>query len=460
MKLNLLEKFFLKRIEQKASKVSAAIVAGIPGGVVWPERNYENFAKETYMKNVIAFRCIDVISKSVASVPWKLFKMVEDPDTEEGKKEIVTNHPINAVLKRANPRESFTFLLLSHMSYLLMAGNAFMERVGPSTGPNQGKVSELYTLRPDRMKILTGREGIAGYKYCVNGEEITFEADPVTMQCDILHMKLFNPLHDFWGMAITEPAAISVDSHNSSSMWNKNLTENEARPGAVFLFENTLQDKQFKRLQKQIQEAKSGYQNAGKSLIVEGGIKDVKPYGFNPKEMDWLQSNLELARNICNAWGVPPQLIGIPDTSTYSNYAEAREAFWEETVIFYLNFVRDELNYWLFPEENLQTELYEQPFIDYMLNNVPALAAKRDRTWDRVQKADFLRINEKRAAVDYEHVEGGDVILVNATMIPLGEEPVNEEETAEQEEDTVKKLMAQGMTREEALEQLGVPVND
>jgi HK97 family phage portal protein len=461
MKLNLVEKYFLNRIlskEEKQSKTTGAIMTGIPGGVVWPTRDYENFSRETYMKNVIAFCCIDITSKSVASVPWKLFQSVIDPKTQKLKRETVKKHPINAILKRANPRESFTFVVLSHMCYLLISGNAFIERVGPSTGDNQGIIKELYTLRPDRMKILTNALGISGYEYQTNGQTIIFPADPVTGKCDILHMKLFHPLDDFWGMSTTEPAAINIDSHNTSSMWNKNLTENEARPGALFLFENTLNDEVFNRLKKQITEKREGARFAGKSLIVDGGVKDVKPYGFSPKEMDWLKSNIELARNICNAYHVPPQMIGIPDTSTYSNYQEARQAFWEETVTFYLQYLADELNYWLFPNENLDTEENEQPFIDYLLNDVPAFEKKRNDKWDRIQKSDFLKINEKREAVDYEGVDEGDVLLVSATMIPLGEEQNTEDETAKQEEETVKKLMEQGYTREEALEQIGVPV--
>lgn len=459
MKLNILEKFFLKRIENKASKVSGAIMAGIPGGVVWPERNYENFARETYMKNVITYRCIGMTARSVASVSWKLFRMVQDQKTDKLKREVIQSHPVNALLKRPNPRQSFPVLIQALMSYYLMSGNGFLERVGPSTGPNQKTIKELYTLRPDRMKIKTSGEGVNGYLYCVNGEEIPFDADPVTGQCDILHLKFFHPLDDFWGLAPTEPGAISIDSHNSASMWNKSLTENEARPGAIFMFENTLQDKQFKRIQKQIQDTKAGFKYAGKSLIVEGGIKDVKPYGFNPREMDWIKSNLELARNICNAWDVPPQMIGIPDTSTYANYQEARQAFWEESVIFYLELLKNEFNFWLFPGENLETESTEQPFLDYMLNDVPALAAKRDKLWERAEKTTFLKTNEKREMVDYEQVEGGDSILVSATMIPLGEEPETEEGQAEEDEKAIQKLIDQGFTREEAMEQIGVPID-
>ncbi len=37
-----------------------------------------------------------------------------------------------------------------------------------------------------------------------------------------------------------------------------------------------------------------------------------------------------------------------------------------------------------------------------------ALSTEREALWQRVRKSDFLTINEKRAAVGYGAVEGGD----------------------------------------------------
>jgi HK97 family phage portal protein len=428
MKLDFLKRFIPQR-PLKNSRTAGAIVTGLPGGEVWPDRNYENYAKETYMKNVIAYRCIDVIAKSASSVPWKLLREID-----EKKYEAVQEHPINAVLKRPNPRQSLTWLNYSIVSYLCIAGNSYVEKVSPAGGQNQGQVKELYCLRPDRMKIKTNTKGeISGYTYNANGQDIQFDVDPLTQRCDIMHLKLFHPTDDFYGMSPADPAAISIDTHNSSSMWNKKLIENEARPGAIFFFENTLTDAQFNRLYKQISESREGMQFAGKSLIIEGG-RDVKPYGFSPTEMDWLNSNLELARNICNVYGVPAQMIGIPDTSTYSNYSEARLSFWEDTVLFYLQYLKDEFNHWLFPDNT------EDLCLNYLLDDIPALAPKRDNVWERVQKADFLTINEKRESVEYEEIEGGDVLLIPATMLPLGESEQTEEETVKEDEEDLKKL--------------------
>jgi phage portal protein BeeE len=109
------------------------------------------------------------------------------------------------------------------------------------------------------------------------------------------------------------------------------------------------------------------------------------------------------SRDVAQAFGVPPQLLGIPGDNTYSNYQEARLALWEETVIPLLRHLRDEFNAWLSPRfgEGLALE------ID--LDEIPALALRREKTWDRIQAADFLTLNEKRALAGFTAVPGGDI---------------------------------------------------
>jgi phage portal protein BeeE len=153
MKLKFWSNLRSKSREVKESLTQIAI-AGLNGlGEIWPDRNYKNFAEEVYMKNVIGFRCIDYIARSFSSVPWKLFNQIS-----EDEREIVNNHPINQLLKRANPDTSFNFLTYEYISYLCLDGNTYMERVAPETGPNKDIPQELYTLRPDRMKILINPE--------------------------------------------------------------------------------------------------------------------------------------------------------------------------------------------------------------------------------------------------------------------------------------------------------------
>ncbi len=419
------------------------VVSGSFGKVKWTPRDYANFAKETYMTNLIAFRCIDMIAKSVSSVSWKLFQKTGDEAT------VIENNPINDLLRRANPEESFSYLNYKTVSYLAMAGNVYIEQVRPETGPNQVTPKELYALRPDRIKIqvneTTGQK--TAYIYTVGGTSVIFPIDPVTGKSDIMQLKFFHPLDDFYGMAITEPAAREIDTSNSSVAWNKKLTDNSARPGMLLMFEKELADKQYDRLVKDIEDGREGSDYAGKSMILEGA-RDVKPYGFSPQEMDWIKSNIELARKICIAWGVPAQMIGLPDASTFSNYREARASFWEDTVIYYLNFLKTEYNNWWF-EDN-------KTYIDYILDDVPALQYKRDLMWKRAQESDFLTINEKRGMVGQDPVEGGDTIMIPANLLPLGAEPETEDEIDDEDSETRARLMAEGYTQEEVERALSI----
>src|SRR6185295_2299369 len=43
------------------------------------------------------------------------------------------------------------------------------------------------------------------------------------------------------------------------------------------------------------------------------------------------------------------------------------------------------------------------------LDEVPALAPRRRMKWQQIQAADFLTLNEKRQALGYEPIDGGDM---------------------------------------------------
>lgn len=419
---------------EKQSAVAGMHVSG-GSGVVYSDRDYENFAKENYMKNIVGFRCIDMISKAAAGVPWKVFKktLVEG---EEKTEQIA--HPLNSLIRRPNPWQSWQSLIRAMTSYYLIAGNTYLEKISPEGGPNKGIPKELYTHQPNRMKVMVNGDGLlSGYEYEVNGKRKSWEMDIITGACDILHIKDFHPLNDFYGLSITEPAAREIDTSNSAGDWNKNLLDNEARPGMIFSFEKNLTDAQYNKLKDSLKNEYGGAKNAGKSLLIDGigeGKTGVQQYGFSPKDMEFIDGNRELARRICWGYGVPPQLLGIPGDNTYSNYKEARQAFYEDTIFWYLNFYKGEFNIWFFGAEE------DGVGMDYILDDIPALAPKRDAVWERAEKATFISTNEKREMVKKDITEGGDVILIPANSIPLSELDTMLEDDRQRVEDEDEEL--------------------
>ena len=434
-------KWLLNKFNAKKETTSKLSISSGYNDASWTPNDYENFARETYLKNVIAYRCIDELSTSIASIPWGEFE-----ETKSGKKKQITDSMMAETIKRPNPEESWSFWLMKLSAFLIMSGNVFPRRISPMTGPNKGIPSELWILRPDRMKILKSNGFLAGYEYSVDSKKQIWYIDPITRQCDVLQLKSFNPIDDWWGASVTEPIAREIDTSNEMTEWNKKILENEGRPGMIITVNGTLDDKAFDRLEKQIR-AKSGSSGAGDSLILESesGI-EVKPYGWTPMDLDYIEGGRELARKICNGYKVPPQLIGIPGDNKYANYQEARLHFYENSVSWYSNYIRGELNNWLYEKGSKRS-------LNYNMEDIPALAPKRDKLWDRANKSNFLTINEKREMVGKDPVGvEGDIILTPANLIPLGTTPeIKEEKKTEEEKKAEKHLLQLGYRKEEII---------
>ncbi len=355
-----------------------------PGNAVATPRRYDRLADEGYRQNVIAYRAINLVAKAVASIPLSL---------QRGDDQI-SEHPLLSLLSRPNPRLKGENFLYNLAGYYLIAGNAYALKVGPDTGAPK----ELWLMRPDTMQVIEGKDGLpAGFEQQVAGKKQRFEA------ASVLHLKSFNPLSDWYGMAPLEAAAMAVDAHNDGSRWNLALIQNGGTPSGVLYQEDAdapLTDTQFRKLKEQIETQYTGAINAGRPLLLEGGLKWAE-MGMSPKDMDWASAKNMTAREIALAFGVPPQMMGVPDAQTYANYAEARQSLWEDTVIPLATDMAQELTNWLVPDFEQGNGGGEPLKLALDLDDLPALAHKRAERFNRIAGASFLSDDEKRTALGF-----------------------------------------------------------
>ena len=226
-----------------------------------------------------------------------------------------------------------------------------------------------------------------------------FPISQIDGKSEILHIKNFNPLNDWYGLSQIEPAAYSIDQHNESSKWNQSMLQNGAKPcGALIVkAENDndgyLTNEQFERLKQQLDEEFSGSKNIGKPLLLEGGL-EWKEMGLSPRDMDFIEIKYSTARDIALAFGVPSQLIGIPGDNTYSNFAEARLFLWEQTIIPLIKDTLASLNNWLIPmfSENLE--------LDFDTNSIIALSPRKKEMLESINNLSFLSNEEKRSIMN------------------------------------------------------------
>ena len=378
--------------EHKRSATGPLIALHMSGRPVWTPRNYQALAREGFNGNAVGYRCVRMIAEAAASVPWLLY---------DGEREISV-HPLLNLLMRPNPAQSGHTLFETFYGHLQVAGNAYLEAVNVA-----GEVRELHVLRPDRMKVVPGKDGWPeGYEYCANGASVRFEQQAGDAVPPILHLRLFNPTDDHYGLSPLEAAAASIDIHNSAAAWNKSLLDNAARPSGALVYrgaggEENLSEDQFERLKRELEESYQGKSNAGRPLVLEGGL-DWKPLSMSPKDMEHIEAKHVAAREIALAFGVPPMLLGIPGDNTFANYAEANRTFWRQSVLPLVARTAEALSQWL------GAGFGEQLQLGYDVDRIEALSQEREALWSRIERARFLTVNEKRAAVGYGPVPGGD----------------------------------------------------
>ena len=343
---------------------------------------YAGTSRTGFMRNPVMYRCVRLVAEAAAAVPWLLY---------EGEAEHEA-HPMLELLARPNPRQPGSAFMEAVYGHLLLGGNAFIEAVSLD-----GRPRELHALRPDLVEVLEDERGwTKGFEVrSRNGKRRLHLGEDMS---SILQLSLFHPLDDAHGFAPAEAALGALDVHNSASRWNKALLDNAARPSGALVYApkegGNLSEDQFERLKVELEAGYAGASNAGRPMLLEGGL-DWKAMSLSPQEMDFIEAKNGASRDIALAFGVPPMLLGIPGDNTYANYAEANRAFLRLTVLPLVARTGAALGQWLGEawDENLR--------LSFDADRIEGLSTEREALWARVERANFLTRNEKRAAVGY-----------------------------------------------------------
>src|SRR5690606_8879220 len=327
----------LRGVAGRQTKMASGFVAlHMEHNASWIGRDYATLAREGFMRNPVAHRCVRLIAEAASNVPWLLYEGAMEHEV----------HPLLDLIARPQAGvdgHSFFQRLYGH---LLISGNAYVERVELPSGQ-----FELHLLRPERVTLETASDGWPVSLIYRSGSikrSVMLTGHAPTG----LHLKLFHPLDDHYGFPPLEAALMALDIHNAAGAWNKALLDNSARPSGALVYApkdgGNLTEEQFERLKVELEEGYTGASGAGRPLLLEGGL-DWKAMGYSPQDMDCIEAKTGAARDIALAFGVPPMLLGIPGDNTYANYAEANRAFYRLTVLPLINRTAKALGCWLGP---------------------------------------------------------------------------------------------------------------
>ncbi|KQM14566.1 portal protein [Sphingomonas sp. Leaf24] len=372
-------KWFGRRSGRDGSR--PVLARGGAGAVLWREgsgpaaggwaQGYEAQVRAAYLGNPIAQRAVRLVAEGVASMP-----VVGDA------------RAVALVAARSAGQE----LLESVGAQLLLHGNAYIQLIEDGAGG----IGELYALRPERVTVEADAAGWpVAYRYRVGDRVTRIAAEDGAGRPMVVHIRGFHPLDDHYGLGCLGAAAGAVAIHNEAARWNKALLDNAARPSGALVHDpgdgGVLSGEQYDRLRAQMDDAFAGAANAGRPMLLDGGLK-WQAMSLTPADMDFVGLKAQAAREIALAFGVPPMLLGLPGDNTFANYREANRALWRQTIVplgeRVLCALGQAIDGWI-GSGALRVDL----------DRVVALSDERDQLWARVAGADFLTPEEKRTLV-------------------------------------------------------------
>ena len=335
-----------------------------------PPFDYASAVREGYLANPVAQRSVRIVAEGVGGAPLG----ADDPALEKLVRGSAGTTPLLEVLA----------------AQLLLHGNAFIQVIKDAAGAPV----ELFPLRPERVSVVAGADGWpSAYAYKIGGETLTIAPEDERGWPNLVHLKAFHPVDDHYGAGCLAAAAQAVAVHNAASQWNRALLDNAARPSGALVYAPgdgaPLAPEQFDRLKDELLQAYQGAGNAGRPMLLEGGLS-WQSMALSPADMDFAGLKAAAARDIALAFGVPPMLLGLPGDNTYANFREAGRALWRLTLLPLAGRILDGLAQGLSP-------WFAGKSLKVDLDRVPALAEDRETLWAQVSAADFLSKEEKRA---------------------------------------------------------------
>ena len=337
-------------------------------------RSYQAQFEEVFRRNPVGQRAVRLVAAMLGGLT------IDGPSTSSGRAAV-------GLVKADGLLEGIAANLLLH-------GNAYVQLIADASDVP----AELMQLRPERVQVVSDERGWpVGYLYRAGVQVTRYDKRDALERRQVAHIKALHPRDDHYGMGCLEAAIAAATVHNRASRWNKGLLDNAARPSGALTYEAAdgavLSADQFKRLKEELTAEFSGAGNAGRPLLLEGGLK-WQALSLTPADMDFVALKEGAARDIALAFGVPPVLVGLPGDATYANAREAGRALYRQTILpmaeRVLGALSEMLSDWL-GEVKLAVDT----------DQISELADDRAKLWEQVGAASFLSDAEKREMLGF-----------------------------------------------------------
>lgn len=358
-----------------------------------------NYTTEKSLLLSTVYRCVEVISDSVAQLPLEPYRI-----DSQGYKIKFTSHPTYKLLnKEPNPRMTrFDFIKVMIVSTLLQGnGYAYIERDGK--GDAQGLhfiPAELVTVnRPKSLK-----ESVS---YSIAGLG-TVES------CNMIHIKNFS-YDGIEGVSTLRHARNTLGLSTDAEAHAAGFFKGGANLAGILKVNSNLNDQQKIELKRSWQMAFSPSTGTPNGVAVLEGNLSFEPITVNPTDAQLLETRQFNVVDICRFFGVSPVKAFDLTKSSYSTVEATNLSFLTETLSPLLEKI----------ELEFERKLYkpsEKDSIDVRFDTATLLRADKQSLANYYQTLFNIGVvspNDIRKQLDMEAIEGGDNTFVQVNIQTL-----------------------------------------
>ncbi len=383
----------------------------------WLEKNVHHLDKHAYRRVSLIFACIQYLSNSSAVAPLKLMRTLSNDQEEEA-----PDHDLTRLLQRPNEGQGGGRFISFWTLMAVLTGFGIVEK----ERDQYGRVIGLWVLRSDWLRPIPRSAGITDWEYAVPGHDRPFiiEAED-TIPLSYADVMTGDPT----GIGPVEVIFQEAQILNELDDYIKEFLDNKAMP-QYFAIPDTDgplaaqwgDPDTVDAFREKFNQTYGGLRRTS-SVMVSPAIKDLKQMGFNMNELAYRDLRAVNEASITTAFGIPPILLNTLsglEHATYSNYGQARRAFYEDKMVPWWSRIDDALTRHLLPE--FETDSAYNLVFD--LSEVPALRDDESATHDRAVSAFTSALVSRHAAQRMAGIKphGPDVFMVPFSSI---QQPVN-----------------------------------
>ena len=350
-------------------------------------------------------RAVLKICDPVATMPIGLYRLGDE-------EELVPDDPVLTRLASPNPLMGQGDFFRAIQAHVLLSGNGYVlleDSVIPAMGGNtSARRVKSMTPVPKEFVDTKIRGGVVSYEVRRgNGVEIV-DSD------HMVNVVAFNPASPINGVSVISGVKDILSTYQLSSKWNNNLLRNYGKPGGVFSTDRNLSADQKKWIKEQYAEKRKGADNAGKDLILDGGLT-YREIAFSPSDMDWLNAKKLSIKEVALAFDIPPELMGDPESKTYNSMREAKKDFTETTILPATDSILSALNRKFWPDGKHALRVITSK-VSSLQNSLSEMVTSLKDAW-------WLTPNQRLAAMNMEQ---GEDPSMDKVYIPSGYMPIDE----------------------------------